>query len=62
MDDDEADDDRDDHDDDFDYDEFISREFGDSQASTTLPPLYRLVAVVLVIVFALSLLYPLLFR
>ena len=53
-------------DDEFDYDEFVDREFGGrelgpSRASTTLRPIYRLVAVVLIIAFALSLLYPLWF-
>jgi uncharacterized membrane protein YvbJ len=38
------------HDDDFDYEEYVQREFPDTVANTQTPPLWRLVAVVLLIV------------
>ena len=54
-----------DHDDsyeeDFDYDQFIEDEFSDQAISSTLKPWQRAVVLTLVIAFAATLLWPLLF-
>ncbi|WP_162006638.1 zinc ribbon domain-containing protein [Roseimaritima sediminicola] len=47
--------------DDFDYDEFIASEFSDSPVSTTLRPWQRAVVIALVVAFAATLLWPVLF-
>lgn len=48
--------------DDFDYDEFVESEFGDRRLSKTLAPWQRAVVVLLIVAFAATLLWPILFR
>ena len=47
--------------DDFDYDAFVESEFSDKPISSTLKPWQRVVVLLLVVAFAVSLLWPLLF-
>ncbi len=47
--------------DDFDYDEFVESEFSDNPISSTLKPWQRAVVLLLVLAFAVTLLWPLLF-
>ncbi len=48
-----------DFDDDFDYDEFIANEFPRGRVSTSLHPLWKSVAVLLLVLFVLSILLTL---